>query len=77
MTYLRERFDQRGLELEQRSRELAAEREQADVIQQLAFQRIEALIPGRGDHSADAPTAAQEASGSTEGDSEGGFLLVS
>ena len=30
-------------EREQRSRELAAERERADVIQQLALQRIEAL----------------------------------
>ena len=71
VTYLRDQLDQRGQELEQRSRELAAERERADVIQQLALQRIEALTTGMGDLRESAPERAAEPPGSTEGDSEG------
>ena len=63
ITYLRDQLDQRGQELEQRSRELAAERERADVIQQLALRRIEALTPATDDYRHDAPTAAPEAPG--------------
>ena len=64
VTYLRER-------LEQRSRELAAERERADVIQQLALQRIEALTTGMGDQRQDTPERAAEPPGRAEGGSEG------
>jgi len=71
VTYLRERFDQRGLELELRSRELAAERERADVIQQLALQRIEALTATVTDQREDALTAAPEAPGHDKGSSKG------
>jgi len=71
VAYLRERFDQRGLELEQRSRELAAERERADVIQQLALQRIEALTATVSEQREDPPTVAPEAPGTTDGEREG------
>jgi len=56
ITFLREQLDQR-------SRELAAERERADVIQQLALQRIEALTATVADQREDAPTTAPEAPG--------------
>ena len=65
ITYLRDQLDQRGQELDQRSRELAAERERADVIQQLALQRIEALTATVVDQRQDAPTAAPEPPGHT------------
>ena len=71
VAYLRERFDQRGLELEQRSRELAAERERADVIQQLALQRIEALTATVAERGEEAPTAAPGAPGGMEAPAEG------
>ena len=76
VAYLRERFDQRGMELEQPSRELAAERERADVIQQLALQRIEALTATVAEHRQGAPTAAPEAPGATEAPAEGDPRLV-
>ena len=69
--YLRGRFDQRGLGLEQRIRELAAERERADVIQQLALQRIEALTATVGERGEEAPTVAPEAPGAMDGPREG------
>jgi len=71
VTYLRDQLDQRGQELSQRSRELAAERERADVIQQLALQRIEALTTGMGEKHEDAPERAPEPPGRDEGASEG------
>jgi len=71
ITYLRERLEHRDLELEQRSRELAAERERADVIQQLALQRIEALTATVADNRQDAPERAPEPPGRDEGVSEG------
>jgi len=58
-------------QLDQRSRELAAERERFDVIQQLALQRIEALTTGMGDQRQDAPEHAPGAPGRDEGVSEG------
>ena len=58
-------------QLEQRSRELAAERERADVIQQLALQRIEALTTTMADQRESAPERAAEPPGSTQGVSEG------
>ena len=58
-------------QLEQRSRELAAERERADVIQQLALQRIEALTATVADNRQDAPERAPEPPGRDEGVSEG------
>ena len=63
ITFLREQLDQR-------SRELAAERERFDVIQQLALQRIEALTATVGDQRQDAPTAAPEPPGRDEAASE-------
>jgi len=71
VTYLRDQLDQRGQELEQRSRELAAERERADVIQQLALQRIEALTATVAEQREDAPERAAEPPGRDEGVSEG------
>ena len=71
ITYLRDQLDQRGQELEQRSRELAAERERANVIQQLALQRIEALTATTGDQREDAPGRAAEPPGRDEGAAEG------
>ena len=71
VTYLRGQLDQRDIELAQRSRELAAERERADVIQQLALQRIEALTTGMGDQRQDAPERAAEPPGRAEGAAEG------
>jgi len=44
------------------------ERERADVIQQLALARIEALTATTGDQREDASLDAPEAPGSTEGD---------
>ena len=64
ITFLREQLDQR-------SRELAAERERFDVIQQIALTRIEALTSGSGDQRESAPERAPEPPGSTEGVSEG------
>ena len=64
ITFLREQLDQR-------SRELAAERERFDVIQQLALQRIEALTATVADQRQDAPERAAEPPGSTQGVSEG------
>jgi len=58
-------------QLDQRSRELAAERERFDVIQQLALQRIEALTATVADQREDAPTIAPEPPGRDEGISEG------
>ncbi len=58
-------------QLDQRSRELAAERERFDVIQQLALQRIEALTTGAVGQRRHAPTASQDVPGSTEGSREG------
>ena len=58
-------------QLDQRSRELAAERERFDVIQQIALTRIEALTSGSSDQRQDASTDAPEPPGSTEGSSEG------
>ena len=58
-------------QLDQRSRELAAERERFDVIQQLALQRIEALTTGMGDQRQDAPERAAEPPGRDEVASEG------
>ena len=63
ITYLQERLQHRDAELDQRSLELAAERERFDVIQQLALQRIEALTTGTADQRQDAPTAAPAAPG--------------
>ena len=71
ITYLRDRLEHRDLELEQRSRELAAERERADVIQQLALQRIEALTTGMSDQRQDTSERAPEPPGRDEGASEG------
>jgi uncharacterized membrane protein YccC len=71
VAYLRQHLDQISEQLEQRSRELAAERERADVIQQLALQRIEALTAGLVEQREDAPTAAPDPPGATEGGSEG------
>ncbi len=50
-------------QLDQRSRELAAERERFDVIQQLALHRIEALTTGMGDQRESAPERAAEPPG--------------
>ena len=50
-------------QLDQRSRELAAERERFDVIQQIALTRIEALTTGAGDQRQDAPERAAEPPG--------------
>lgn len=58
-------------QLDQRSRELAAERERFDVIQQLALQRIEALTSVSGDQRESAPERAPEPPGATEGGREG------
>jgi len=71
VAYLRDQLDQRGKDLEQRSRELAAERERADVIQQLALQRIEALTATIGDQRQDAPERAPESPGRDDGGLEG------
>jgi len=71
VTYLRDQLDQRSKDLDQRSRELAAERERADVIQQLALQRIEALTTTVADQRESAPERAAEPPGATEGVSEG------
>jgi uncharacterized coiled-coil protein SlyX len=71
VTYLRQHLDQVSEQLEQRSRELAAERERADVIQQLALQRIEALTAAAADQREDSPTAAPEPTGRDEGAAEG------
>jgi len=60
ITFLREQLDQR-------SRELAAERERFDVIQQLALQRIEALTTTVAEQREDASTAASEPPGATDG----------
>ena len=76
MASLRERFDQQGLELAQRSRELAAERERFDVIQQIALTRIEALTSGSGDHRQDAPERAPEPPGRDKVASEGVLIVV-
>ena len=58
-------------QLDQRSRELAAERERFDVIQQIALTRIEALTTGMGDQRQDAPDHAPGAPGRDEAPSEG------
>ncbi len=58
-------------QLDQRSRELAAERERFDVIQQLALRRIEALTTGMGDQRQDAPDHAPGALGRDGAPSEG------
>jgi len=70
ITYLRDQLDRRDLELAQRSRELATERRRADVVQQLALQRIEALTATTGDQRQDAPERAAEPTGApdVEGD---------
>jgi len=60
ITYLQERLQHRDAELGQRGRELAAERERADVIQQLALQRIEALTATVAEQREEAPEAAPE-----------------
>lgn len=52
-------------QLDQRSRELAAERERSDVIQQLALGRIPQLAPGEAERTRPEP---QEASGSGPGE---------
>lgn len=70
IVFLRERLEHRDLELEQRSRELAAERERADVIQQLALQRIEVLTTTVAEQREDTPERAAEPAGSTQGASE-------
>ena len=71
VVYLRQHLDQVSEQLEQRSRELAAERERADVIQQLALTRIEALTSVSGDHRQDEPGRAPEPPGRDEGVREG------
>ena len=58
-------------QLDQRSRELAAERERFDVIQQLALQRIEALTATVADRRHDAPERAPEPPGRDERAPEG------
>jgi len=63
ITFLREQLDQR-------SRELAAERERFDVIQQIALTRIEALTSGMGEKREDAPGRAPEPPGRDEVASE-------
>jgi len=54
-------------QLDQRSRELAAERERFDVIQQIALTRIEALTSVSGDQRQDASERAPEPPGRDEG----------
>jgi len=71
ITYLRDQLDQRGKDLDQRNRELAAERERADVIQQLALQRIEALTATVAAQRQGAPTTSPEPPGRDEGGLEG------
>jgi len=51
-------------QLDQRSRELAAERERSDVIQQLALQRLPVLTPGESPPQT-APTTAPAATRAT------------
>ena len=68
ITFLRE-------QLEQRSWELAAERERFDVIQQLALQRIEALTMGTGDQRQGSPERAAESPGRDGSAREGGIPL--
>ena len=69
---LRPRFDQRGQELEQRSRELAAGGARFDVIQQPTLHRNEALTATVADQREEDPAAAPEAPGATEAPTEGG-----
>jgi hypothetical protein len=75
VAYLRERENTEIAflreQLDQRSRELAAERERFDVIQQLALQRIEALTATVAEQREEALVAVQEPPGSTEGGAEG------
>ena len=59
ITFLREQLDQR-------SRELAAERQRFDVIQQLALQRIEALTATVAAQREDVPDGAEDGPGHAE-----------
>lgn len=59
--WLRAQLEERGREVDARSRELAAERERADTLHRLALVRIEALSAGMAPTVADDQTAPESA----------------